>query len=229
MSAASLPTPQESMVTICDPDGRPHPVERSACARLLPVGCTGWLIDDCHQCLLTAGHCAAGDMQVAEFNVPLSLANGSVQHPPPQHQYVRRSRQPADRSGAGVGNDWTYFGLFANATTGLTAGQAQGSTYVLSAPPAFDRHAPAARDGLRLGLDAAAATTSVRADGRRRVDVRERNQLSYRADTTGGNSGSPVIHEPTGVAIGIHTHGGCSSTGGANNGTASTHPGCSSR
>ena len=35
----------------------------------------------------------------------------------------------------------------------------------------------------------------------------------------GGNSGSPVIHEETGHAIGVHTHGGCSSTGGNNKGT----------
>lgn len=37
--------------------------------------------------------------------------------------------------------------------------------------------------------------------------------------TQGGNSGSPVIHEETGHAIGIHTHGGCSATGGSNTGT----------
>ena len=35
----------------------------------------------------------------------------------------------------------------------------------------------------------------------------------------GGNSGSPVVHEETGLAIGIHTHGGCSKSGGANSGT----------
>lgn len=35
----------------------------------------------------------------------------------------------------------------------------------------------------------------------------------------GGNSGSPVVHEETGEAIGVHTHGGCSATGGSNKGT----------
>ena len=35
----------------------------------------------------------------------------------------------------------------------------------------------------------------------------------------GGNSGSPIFHEETGLAIGIHTHGGCSAKGGANTGT----------
>jgi hypothetical protein len=44
--------------------------------------------------------------------------------------------------------------------------------------------------------------------------------LSYTADTTGGNSGSPVIWENQGVAIGIHTHGGCTTSGGSNSGTS---------
>ena len=49
--------------------------------------------------------------------------------------------------------------------------------------------------------------------------------LNYAADTTGGNSGSPIVHEPTGIAIGIHTHGGCNDTPGTgNNGTSLTNP-----
>ena len=44
-------------------------------------------------------------------------------------------------------------------------------------------------------------------------------------DTTGGNSGSPVIDDTTGEAIGIHTHGGCFNGGGANAGTWANHPG----
>lgn len=40
----------------------------------------------------------------------------------------------------------------------------------------------------------------------------------------GGNSGSPVVHEETGLAIGVHTHGGCSATGGSNQGTRIDKP-----
>ena len=40
----------------------------------------------------------------------------------------------------------------------------------------------------------------------------------------GGNSGSPVVHEETGEAIGVHTHGGCSETGGSNSGTRIDRP-----
>src|SRR5690606_34407721 len=45
--------------------------------------------------------------------------------------------------------------------------------------------------------------------------------LAYVSDTTGGNSGSPVILHGTDQAVGIHTHGGCSSSGGSNKGTSS--------
>jgi V8-like Glu-specific endopeptidase len=44
------------------------------------------------------------------------------------------------------------------------------------------------------------------------------NRLSYRVDTTGGDSGSGV-EDNSGTAYAIHTHGGCTATGGANSGT----------
>jgi hypothetical protein len=43
--------------------------------------------------------------------------------------------------------------------------------------------------------------------------------VQYQTDTTGGNSGSPIILEDLGVAIGVHTNGGCDSGGGQNSGT----------
>ncbi len=48
--------------------------------------------------------------------------------------------------------------------------------------------------------------------------------LCYATDTTGGNSGSPIIHEQTGNAIGIHTNAGCSANGGCNTGTRIDRP-----
>ncbi|MDZ7622921.1 MAG: hypothetical protein U5J96_00515 [Ignavibacteriaceae bacterium] len=49
--------------------------------------------------------------------------------------------------------------------------------------------------------------------------------MRYVTDTQGGNSGSPVIDGLTNVAVGVHTHGGCSSSGGNNNGTSTFHTG----
>jgi len=46
--------------------------------------------------------------------------------------------------------------------------------------------------------------------------------MRYVTDTEGGNSGSPVIDDATGNAVGVHTHGGCSTTGSGNNNGTST-------
>ncbi|MDO8632706.1 MAG: hypothetical protein Q7R41_19665 [Phycisphaerales bacterium] len=44
--------------------------------------------------------------------------------------------------------------------------------------------------------------------------------VQYLVDTTSGNSGSPVEHLISGLVYAIHTHGGCTDPGGANQGTA---------
>ncbi|MCH7793266.1 MAG: hypothetical protein IID31_13420, partial [Planctomycetes bacterium] len=49
-------------------------------------------------------------------------------------------------------------------------------------------------------------------------------RLMYVTDTSGGNSGSPVIDDNSGRVVGVHTHGGCNSSGG-NSGTAIQHSG----
>lgn len=41
-------------------------------------------------------------------------------------------------------------------------------------------------------------------------------------DTQGGNSGSGILHGQTGNLVGVHTNGGCTSTGGFNHGTRIT-------
>ncbi len=189
-------------------------------SRVMPIGCTGWLIDDCNRCMLTAGHCFndASDVSTAQFNVPLSTGSGSYQHPPPQDQYAVDLLSWQFQNG-GVGSDWAYFGTFENSNTGLTAATAQGSVFELasSAPP-FD---PAIQ--IRItghGTDSTPPThNGVQQTHVGPIDQITTTSVRYRTDTTGGNSGSPVIWEQTGQAIGIHTHGGCGATGGANSGT----------
>lgn len=39
-------------------------------------------------------------------------------------------------------------------------------------------------------------------------------------DTLGGNSGSGILHSPSGRVVGVHTNGGCTATGGSNSGVA---------
>ena len=122
----------------CGPTDDRLPSHDDRAARILPIGCTGWLIDDATNCFLTAGHCAGG-LDVAQFNVPLSLPNGSLQHPGPEDQYSVDTTSAQTVAG-GIGNDWGYFGCFPNTETGLTAGEAQGVSYVLAdaAPPVSD-------------------------------------------------------------------------------------------
>jgi V8-like Glu-specific endopeptidase len=194
--------------------------------RLLPVGCTGWLIDDCNSCALTAGHCSTspGSLDVLQFNVPLSNGSGTIQHPPPQDQYSVDDTSTQSNGGGGVGNDYAYFGCFPNSNTGLTPFQAQGARYTLTTPPTFNGSHDIRITG--YGARSSPATWNQVQETHAGPWVTfNSTTLQYATDTTGGNSGSPVIHEPSGNAIGIHTHGGCSSSGGQNSGTGANHAG----
>ncbi|MEM9381832.1 MAG: trypsin-like serine protease [Planctomycetota bacterium] len=215
-----LPSPVDTR-SICGPVDDRLPSSDPRAGRLLPVGCTAWLIDDCGGCFLTAGHCT-GNIAVVEFNVPPSSSNGSINHPGPEDQYPVDGSSLQSNGGQGVGNDWAYFGTFANGTTGLSAAAAQGATYSLSLPPAPGSatiritgygtdNSPPSRNQVQQTHTGPLVTNSG-------------TTVQYRTDTTGGNSGSPVIWEENGAAVGIHTHGGCSSGGGQNSGTSYVHP-----
>ncbi len=193
--------------------------------RIAPVGCTGWLIDDSESCLLTAGHCGPSAGNVMQFNVPLSNSNGSWNHPPPADQYPIDPASIRTNGGGGVGNDWAYYGCFPNSNTGLSAFEAQGDRYQLAIPPTdiADQH-------IRItGYGSTSSPVPPEWNAAQKTHVGDfvsnsGTTLQYATDTTGGNSGSPIIHEETGFAVGIHTHGGCGETGGANNGTNIDHP-----
>jgi hypothetical protein len=198
-------------------------------ARVLPLSCTGWLFDDCNHCFVTAGHCLGNSyLDVAQFNVPLSLPSGSVQHPPPEDQYVvDDTSQQGSGSGVPVGEDWGSFGCFANSNTGLMPFQRQGGWFTIAAPPSFS---PA--EVLRVtgyGLDQTPWDHSqVQQTDAGPYFSYAGTTVRYEADTYGGNSGSPVIWDGGGgVAIGVHTHGGCNPSPpyNGNYGTASTHAG----
>ncbi len=186
-------------------------------ARLMPIGCTAWILDDVCGCFGTAGHCMTGG-NVVQFNVPLSNSNGTVNNPPPQDQYTvdTASRQWVN---GGVGNDWAYFGVFPNSNTGLKPKEAMGGTYKLaSVAPPFTGN-----DSIRItgyGVDSGTANQTQQTHAGP-WDSKTSTTLRYKADTQGGNSGSPVFHEETGEVIGVHTHAGCSTSGsGANQGTS---------
>jgi len=191
-------------------------------ARVMPNGCTAWMIDDCNHCFLTANHCAPS-MATIEFNVPSSLPDGTVQHPPPPDQYAIDFSSIHRGLSTNIGEDWAYFGCFPNSTSGLTAYATQGAAYTVEPPPPFDPAAPMRVTGYG-GDFGRKSQTQQTAVGRWVSHVG--TTLRYRVDTQPGTSGSPIVHEVSGVAIGIHANGGCTNPYfEANLGTAANHAG----
>ena len=58
----------------------------AAVGRTIPAGCTATIYNSA-SCAITAGHCLFIN-DVFEFNVPLSLLNGTIRHPGPEDQYA---------------------------------------------------------------------------------------------------------------------------------------------
>lgn len=194
--------------------------------RIWPIGCSAWLFNGRQNCMLTAGHCGPNGSYVVQFNVPLSGAGGSAQHPGPDDQYAVDPASIQTNGGGGVGNDWAYFGVFDNSTTGLSPLQAAGGASYTLAPSA-----PADTGGsIRItGYGTTSAPVSPTWSSAQKTHAGPYTGVSgttirYATDTTGGNSGSGVEDESTGLTIGIHTHAGCTGEGGANQGTAIHHP-----
>lgn len=205
------PTPESQ----CGPTDDRIASNQPATARLLSIGCTAWIIPNGK--FATAGHCLDGSSStVVEFNVPLSLPNGTLQHPGPEDQYSVNVSTKIFTNG-GIGNDWGVFEVFPNSITGLMPKQAQNAFWPLVqdlGPDSIRITGYGVDDGTanqtqqtHIGPNAGSSGTTMR----------------YVTDTEGGNSGSPVIDGLTNVAVGVHTHGGCSSSGGNNNGTSTFH------
>jgi V8-like Glu-specific endopeptidase len=194
--------------------------------RIMPIGCTGWLIDG--GAFLTAGHCATPAAQTVEFNVPASLANGTTVAPPVRDQYRIAAGSMVSQNG-GQGNDWAVFRVVPNTETGLMPAGVQGATFQLSNTqnPAQVRVTGYGVDGPGPGFGAGGPRDATNQTQQTHSGALNGNTggpsngtLTYVPDTQGGNSGSPVIVEGTNVAIGIHTNGGCGPAGGANAGTS---------
>ncbi len=191
--------------------------------RMFPNGCTAWMINDCHRCMLTAGHCVGG-FNLVQFNVPLSDPDGSWNFPPSSDQYPVDFSSLQSQS-SGIGGDWGYFGCFANSSTGLTPGEAQDAAFDLIDPPNVTGQSIRITGYGTTGNGVPGAWNGAQKTHQGPFVFENDSQLQYQVDTTGGNSGSPVIIDGTNFAIGIHTHAGCGLGGGANNGTASTQNG----
>lgn len=195
-------------------------------ARILPVGCTGWLIDDGNRCFLTAGHCvASGQADVMEFNVPLSMPSGSIIHPPPVDQYAVDAASIQNQIGQlEIGNDWAYLGTFPNSTSGLTAFESQGEYFVL----ADTVPEPTGQTLRKTGFGSTMSPVPGEWDQAQKTMAGPFAQktgtiLRFTIDSSGGDSGSPVFVDGSDVAYAVHTNGGCDSPTDTNSGTSVEH------
>ncbi|MFK7848540.1 MAG: PKD domain-containing protein [Rhodothermales bacterium] len=187
-----------------------------AVGRILDIGCTGWIITNGKY--VTAGHCldaSASFLDVLQFNVPISLSDGTLQHPGPEDQYVIDTSSTLFVNG-GVGDDWGTFEVFNNSETGLQPIDAQGAAYSV-----VQDLGPATIRITGFGVDSGTENQSLQTHTGPSAGS-SGTTMRYQTDTTGGNSGSPVIDEATGVAVGVHSHGGCTTSGTGNNSGTST-------
>lgn len=215
----------DAAASICGGTDDRVPSSDPAVARIIPAGCTGFLINNRQHCFLTAGHCTTVSqggpfsptrMQVVEFNVPLSTLSGQIVFAHPDDQYpVDTSSIQFEDTGL-PGGDWCYFGAFDNSNTGLSPLQAQGTSYTTAqAMPAID-NSPLRITGHGIDLDPPGATglrnqwSQTQQTHVGTYDALTADFIPYDdVDTMGGNSGSPMIKENIAEVIGIHTHGGC--------------------
>ncbi len=188
----------------------------AAIGRIVPIGCTGWIITNGR--LVTAGHCVGSRAQIIEFNVPKSNPDRSIVHPGPEDQYPIGNFVSPYPSSSTQANDWAVFTASANSQTGQTPIQAQGKSFnVVRSDPGSN--ITITGFGTDTGIDN--QTQQIHTGPLSSVT---NTFVRYRTDTTGGNSGSPIIDAATGNAVGVHAYGGCSGSGGSNSGERATIP-----
>lgn len=188
----------------------------NAIGRIVPIGCTGWIITNGR--LVTAGHCVGSRAQLIEFNVPKSNPDRTIVHPGPEDQYPIGNFVTPYTNNPSQANDWAVFTASANSQTGQTPIQAQGKSFnvVQSAP---GNNITITGFGTDTGVDNQTQQTHTGP-----LSSVTNTFVRYRTDTTGGNSGSPIIDAATGNAVGVHAYGGCSGSGGSNSGERATIP-----
>lgn len=192
-------------------DDRVHSTDR-AVGRIEPVGCTGWLISI--GIGLTAGHCLdpaenQGKAQILEFDVPASLPNGTVQHPPASEQFPM-SWAAVDWKNNNLGDDWGVFAVGSN----------DGGTSAFQDHPYFRPTADKPVEvGQRLGVTGYGLDTHPPGKGPTGENAQSQTEqfsrgsllafqstyLTHDADTQGASSGSPILIPGSRLAFGIHT------------------------
>lgn len=213
---------------ICDGDDR-TPSSDPRVARTAPGGCTAWLVSN--GACLTAGHCeedAGWQVQILQFNVPPSGCDGGRVSPPPEHQYpVIESSLVWENSGGG--DDWAVFACGPNSNTGFRPHEAQHAFFRMARDD-FPSSARVTGYGVDSDPPGCAgdrnefSQTQQSNGGGFGVDQNVPWFLSVGADLTCGNSGGPIIHTNSIVALGIVTRCTNSCFFASNHGTGFANP-----
>ena len=238
---------QMGVQTICGTGDDRVASTDSRVGRLFGGGCTAYLVSN--GAVLTAGHCVDFDPDgsgpllpdgvldlagVVEFNVPASWADGTPVMADADDQYAIDTGNVTwhyDGEGQGLGKDWAVFGIFANTNNDDRAHITRGFLRMT-------REAPATGNTIRItgygadnmpsgstGNENAQNYTEQTHTGAYQGESSSGGDIwhGYQVDTTGGSSGSPIIWETQNLTMGIHTNGGCTSSGGENSGTSFEH------
>ncbi len=177
-------------------------------------GCTAWLFSN--GAMMTAGHCGPNNNSLVQFNVPLSDADGSLNFPAPEDQYLANGATIVNQN-SGNYNDWSTFAVFPNTNTGLMPAFAQNAFYrgtIEAQSPTNIRITGFGYDDSPPGSCNWVSTHKAQQShagaymGYTDNGATERYE-SYRADTQPANSGSPILMDGTTLAMGVHTNGLC--------------------
>ncbi len=210
-SLAAHPAP----LTLCGVDDRTPSADKRVARLLLRFQngysfCSAFLVSPSSDgrawdCFATSGTCLGLpglDTLFAQFEVPASLADGTIQHPPPSAQYQATTQTAFAVGAAGV--DWGLFRTLPNATTGLHAGRVQGSGFRFATTTNATNvtllsYGTSQLDATRSGTQQSGSAVIVSQQG----DV-----LAHRADSTGGSAGAPLV-TAEGSVLAVQVEGGC--------------------
>lgn len=166
-------------------------------ARLLPAGCTASVWNE-ESCMVSAGHCIGGG-DVAQFNVPNSNFNCSLNHPPVADQFPIIQEQHVN---GGVGNDWAAMVAGTN-NQGQTPFDRFGEFRPIGGVPFGNQ--PLSMWG--YGVDNTCTRSQTQQTHSGPVTSVFSTWFEYSIDLRGGNSGSALIGNDT--IVGIATHCPC--------------------
>lgn len=193
---------QIGLCGICGSDNR-VPSDEDWAGRLANPGVCSAAVININSCLVSAGHCLGGSNQVIQFRVPNSFGNCNLQNPPVADQFPITDSIATD---GGPGNDWAVMTTGVN-NLGQTIYARYGEYRPIRSTPA---NVGQAVQVWGYGASLTCTLNHVQQFSEGQIVQRTGSTYSHTADTTGGNSGSAVLHNDE--IIGVVTHCPCPNT-----------------